>query len=270
MGEMRVPGALLRGETRGPWRIFRSAACGSRARSFGALGLIKSAAAAVNGELGALLRRLPPRSKPLPKRWSRASTTREFVVDIFQTGSGTSTNMNANEVIARLAASCAGGGVHPNDDVNRAQSSNDVIPSAMHIAAAEAVTQRLLLGDAATRRVADRKAESSPTSSRSAARICRMPCRCAWARSSAAMRGRWRRRSSGSGGARRHLRTAAGRYGGGDRLNAPEGFAAAAIAEIAARTGLPFREAPNHFEAQAAKDAVVVPERGAAKRTPSR
>jgi fumarate hydratase class II len=95
-----------------------------------ALGLIKAAAAKVNGEMGAL----PPEMAAVEAAANEVAEGKhdsQFVVDIFQTGSGTSTNMNANEVIGKLA------GAHPNDHVNRGQSSNDVIPSAIHIAAAE-------------------------------------------------------------------------------------------------------------------------------------
>src|SRR4029077_8721042 len=99
---------------------------------------IKSVAARVNGEM----RHLPAdKAAPIERAAEEVlagTHDAQFVVDIFQTGSGTSTNMNANEVIGRLA------GAHPNDAVNRGQSSNDVIPTALHIAAAEAVNARLL------------------------------------------------------------------------------------------------------------------------------
>src|SRR5213082_1459814 len=116
MGEMRVPAKALYGAQTA--RAIENFPISGRRfpRSFiRALGLIKRAAAEVDD----------------------GRHDDQFVLDIFQTGSGTSTNMNANEVIGRLA------GAHPNDDVNRGQSSNDVIPSAMHIAAAETAHQRL-------------------------------------------------------------------------------------------------------------------------------
>jgi aspartate ammonia-lyase len=103
-----------------------------------ALGLIKAAAARVNGELGVLPRDLAAAIETAAQQVAKGDYDAQFVVDIFQTGSGTSTNMNANEVIARLA------GAHPNDHVNLSQSSNDVIPTVIHVAAAELVHHELL------------------------------------------------------------------------------------------------------------------------------
>jgi len=113
-----------------------------------ALGLIKKHAAAVN----AALKLLPPNiAEAIQKAAAEVTEGKwdsEFVVDIFQTGSGTSTNMNANEVIANRAVEILGGkrgdkSVHPNDHVNRGQSSNDVIPAAIHLAALEGISRRL-------------------------------------------------------------------------------------------------------------------------------
>src|SRR2546430_553661 len=139
MGEMRVPADALYGAQTA--RAVENFPISGRRfpRSFiRALGLIKSAAAKVNGSMG----HLPPdRAASIEAAAEEVIDGRhdsEFAIDIFQTGSGTSTNMNANEVIGRLA------GAHPNDDVNRGQSSNDAIPSAMHIAAAETAHGRLL------------------------------------------------------------------------------------------------------------------------------
>ena len=92
--------------------------------------MIKAAAAKVNGDLGELPPRVAAAIEAAANQVMEGAYDSQFVVDIFQTGSGTSTNMNANEVIGKLA------GAHPNDEVNRGQSSNDVIPSAIHIAAA--------------------------------------------------------------------------------------------------------------------------------------
>src|SRR5205085_6436710 len=129
MGEMRVPEEALYGAQTA--RAIENFPISGRRfpRSFiRALGLIKSAAAKVNGR---------PEIQRAAEEVLEGKHDAQFVVDIFQTGSGTSTNMNANEVIGHLA------GAHPNDDVNRGQSSNDVIPSAMHIAAAESVHRDL-------------------------------------------------------------------------------------------------------------------------------
>jgi fumarate hydratase, class II len=106
-----------------------------------ALGLIKACAARVNGQLGVLPTDLADAIEDRRQRVAAGELDDQFPVDIFQTGSGTSSNMNANEVIATLASRALGRAVHPNDDVNRGQSSNDVIPTAIHIAAALALPQ---------------------------------------------------------------------------------------------------------------------------------
>src|SRR6266481_2656941 len=130
MGEMQVPASALYGAQTAR-AIQNFPISGQRfPRSFiRALGLIKSAAAKVNGL---------PAVEAAAEEVVEGRHDAAFPLDIFQTGSGTSTNMNANEVIGRLA------GAHPNDDVNRGQSSNDVIPSAIHIEAAEVAYQRLM------------------------------------------------------------------------------------------------------------------------------
>jgi len=113
------------------------------------LGLIKMAAAAVNAELGLLDPKLAEAVQRAAREVADGKLDEQFVVDIFQTGSGTSTNMNANEVIANRAAEILGGErgsklVHPNDHVNLGQSSNDVIPTAIHLAALEGIERRLV------------------------------------------------------------------------------------------------------------------------------
>src|SRR5580698_1805068 len=109
-----------------------------------ALGLIKKSAAEVNGELGLLDPDLSTAIVAAAAEVEQGVHDSQFPLDIFQTGSGTSTNMNANEVIATLASRLSGGAVHPNDHVNLGQSSNDVIPAAIHLSAAQEVTHRLL------------------------------------------------------------------------------------------------------------------------------
>ncbi len=104
------------------------------------LARIKGASAAVNGELGLLSKRSASRIEQAAAEIAAGKHDRQFPIDVFQTGSGTSTNMNANEVIATLA----GDGVHPNDHVNMGQSSNDVFPSAVHLAALDVAQNELL------------------------------------------------------------------------------------------------------------------------------
>ena len=145
------------------------------------MGLIKWAAAEMNKELGLLDE--PKRTLIVAGRpgSDRRQARQQFVVDIFQTGSGTSTNMNANEVIATRANEIATGKrggkepVHPNDHVNMQQSSNDVIPTAMHVAAAVAIKESLIPSLQHLARDAQQEgASNSTTSSRSAGRTCRM------------------------------------------------------------------------------------------------
>ncbi len=112
-----------------------------------ALGLVKKAAALTNGELGQLDRELSQAIAEAAGEVEEGRWDEEFVLDVYQTGSGTSTNMNANEVIARRADQILEGqglSVHPNDHVNFGQSSNDVIPSAMYVAARRALEEDLL------------------------------------------------------------------------------------------------------------------------------
>ena len=103
------------------------------------LGRIKAAAALVNGELGLLDEEKARRIAAAADRIARGELDDQFPIDVFQTGSGTSSNMNANEVIA----SVAGEGIHANDDVNMGQSSNDVFPSAVHLAALDEIVNDL-------------------------------------------------------------------------------------------------------------------------------
>jgi len=253
MGEMRVPADALYGaQTARAVENFPISALRFPRSFIRALALIKSAAARANGERGSL----PPEKAAAIERAAEevlaGTHDAQFVVDIFQTGSGTSTNMNAHEVIGRLAAA------HPNDEVNRGQSSNDVIPSAMHIAAAESVHLDLLPGMDRLHVSLIRKAEEFAD----VIKIGRthlqdaVPMRLGqefsgYARQVEASRERIKTALAGI------YELALGGTAVGTGLNAEPGFAAAVIAEIARRTGLAFREARNHFEAQAAKDAVV-------------
>jgi fumarate hydratase class II len=109
-----------------------------------ALGAIKAAAASVNGELGIVDRDMAAAIQAAASEVARGDWDAHFPIDVFQTGSGTSSNMNANEVIASLASERLGRPVHPNDHVNASQSSNDVFPSSIHLAATAGVVNDLL------------------------------------------------------------------------------------------------------------------------------
>jgi fumarate hydratase, class II len=253
MGEVRVPANVLYGaQTQRAVENFAIGRHRFQQSLIQALGLVKSCAARVNADLGLLPRELAVAIEQASDAIAEGAHYEQFVVDVFQTGSGTSTNMNANEVIARLA------NAHPNDHVNRSQSSNDVIPSAIHIAAAVQVRRELL----PALELLCAALENRAAAFWDVTKIGRThlqdatPIRLGQEFSGYAQQVR----SSGE-----RLKVAlAGIYelplGGtavGTGVNAPPGFAERTIALIAQRTGLPFREARNHFEAQAAKDAVA-------------
>src|SRR5579859_1482185 len=253
MGEMRVPADALYGaQTARAVENFPISGLRFQRPFIRALALIKSAAARVNGEQGHLPAEKAAAIERAAEEVLAGAYDAQFLVDVFQTGSGTSTNMNANEVIGRLA------GAHPNDDVNRGQSSNDVIPSALHIAAAESVARDLFPA-------MDRLRQSLANKAREFKGVLKIgrthlqdavPMRLGqefsgYARQVAAARERIEAALAGI------YELALGGTAVGTGLNADPGFARAVIGEIARRTELPFVEARNHFEAQAAKDAVV-------------
>jgi fumarate hydratase, class II len=253
MGEMRVPtDALYGAQTARAVENFPISRMRFQRPFLRALALIKSAAARVNGQLGLVPAEKAAAIERAAEEVLAGTHDAQFAVDVFQTGSGTSTNMNANEVIGRLA------GAHPNDEVNRGQSSNDVIPSAMHIAAAESVHRDLFPAMDRLHRSLERKADEFAD----VLKIGRthlqdaVPMRLGqefsgYARQVAASRQRIESALPGI------YELALGGTAVGTGLNAAPGFAAAVIREIARRTGLPFIEARNHFEAQAAQDAIV-------------
>jgi fumarate hydratase class II len=251
MGDMRVPVSALYGPQTAR-AIENFPISGKRfPRSFiRALGLIKSVAANINGRLGHLPAALAAAIETASEQVVEGHHDGEFAIDVFQTGSGTSTNMNANEVIGCLASA------HPNDHVNRGQSSNDVFPAAMHIAVAESVVARLLpamrqLGASLERKSAEFHGivKIGRTHLQDAVPIRMGQEFSGYARQVETARERVEAALSGI------FELPLGGTAVGTGLNAPSGFASAAIAEIARRTGLPFVEAPNHFEAQAARDA---------------
>jgi fumarate hydratase class II len=253
MGEVRVPAEAIYGpQTQRAVDNFPISGLHFPRSFIRAIGLIKSAAAKVNARLGEIPPDLAAKIEAAAEEVVEGKHDSQFVVDIFQTGSGTSTNMNANEVIGHLAQA------HPNDHVNRGQSSNDVIPSAIHIAAAEVAHQRL--------RPAMERLQAALSSKAAAFDGVVKIGRTHWQDASPVRLGQefggYARQVAAS--IERVRFALAGIYelalGGtavGTGLNTPPGFAAAVIEELARRTGLPLVEARNHFEAQATKDAAV-------------
>ena len=252
MGEVRVPANALYGaQTQRAVENFPISRLRFQRSFIRSLGLIKSAAARVNGRLAQLPADLAASIEKAADEVSQGKHDDQFVVDIFQTGSGTSTNMNANEVIGHLA------GAHPNDHVNRGQSSNDVIPSAIHISAAMLTAESLLPAmeglAAALRGKTDEFNDAikiGRTHLQDAVPMTLGQEFTGYAAQVEMCAGRIRTALEGI------YELPLGGTAVGTGLNAIPGFAEATIAEIASRTGLPFREAHNHFEAQAAKDAV--------------
>jgi len=233
-------------------------------RFLAALGMVKGEAAKVNADLEIVPRHLAEAIHRAAEEIVAGKLDEHFPLDIFQTGSGTSTNMNANEVIANRAAELLGGQlgrkdlVHPNDHVNAGQSSNDVIPTAIHLSAYLAVVEDLepaldRLAVALEKRAAefDDVVKIGRTHLQDA-----VPVRLGQEFSGYAQQVR-----NGierlAGVKPRLAQLALGGTAAGTGLNAPPGFADAVIARIAARTGQPFVPAPNKFEALAAKDACV-------------
>jgi len=227
-----------------------------------ALGVIKSACARANAEAGDLDEAVAAAIVHAADEVADGRFDDQFVVDVFQTGSGTSTNMNANEVIARRAAETLGNGskghVHPNDHVNMSQSSNDVVPTAIHVAAATAITEDLnpaleQLGVRLEGRAAafDDVVKSGRTHLMDAT-----PVRLGQEFGAFAQQ----LSNSVDRAARARdvlLELALGGTAVGTGINRRAGFPSTAIGHISAATGLNFYEAVNHFEAQSAKDACV-------------
>lgn len=253
MGEMLVPASALYGpQTARAIENFPISKLRFPRSFLKALALIKAKAALVNVKLGGLASSKGASIATVAFRIYDGAYDDQFVLDVFQTGSGTSTNMNMNEVIGRLA------GVHPNDDVNRSQSSNDVIPTALNMAAIAQVTTQLLPSMRALVSTLTAKA----TEFEHVVKLGRTHLQDAVP---------MRLGQEFSGYARqvelaseRVVAALDGMYelpiGGtavGTGLNAPPGFAHALVAELASHTGQPFREASNHFEAQAARDSAV-------------
>ena len=228
-----------------------------------ALGLIKKHAALTNQELGGLKPEIAGAIVRAAQEVADGKWDAEFVLDIFQTGSGTSTNMNANEVIANRAIELLGGRrgeklVHPNDHVNRGQSSNDVIPTAIHLAALEGLEGRLIPALSALQEALRRKAEEfhevlkigrTHLQDATPIRLGQEFGGYASQLQHGVARLRAAEKSLGE--------LALGGTAVGTGINTHAEFARRTIARLATEMKLPLREADDHFEAQGGRDAVV-------------
>ena len=259
MGEVKVPvEALWRAQTQRAVENFPVSGRPLESAHIRALAQIKAAAAAVNGELGVLEPALATAIEAAAGEVASGAHDVHFPIDTFQTGSGTSSNMNANEVIASLAARTLGRPVHPNDHVNASQSSNDVFPSSIHLAATAAVSQDLIPALAHLMSTLDAKGTEFDGFVK-AGRTHLMD----------ATPVTLGQEFHGYGAQVRlgieRLQSALPRLGElplggtavGTGINTPPGFAAKVIERLRHATGLPLAEARNHFEAQGARDALV-------------
>jgi fumarate hydratase class II len=258
MGEVQVPAdALWRAQTQRAVENFPISGSTLEPEHIKAMARVKAAAAKVNGELGVLDDRQAEVIQEAAREIIAGEHLDHFPVDVFQTGSGTSSNMNMNEVLASLASG-SGVDVHPNDHVNASQSSNDTFPTSIHVAATAATTHHLIPALSHLAETLERKAEefagvvkSGRTHLMDATPVMLGQELGGYA---AAMRLGVERLSAVL------PRVAELPLGGtavGTGINTPKGFAAKVIAELAESMGLPFTEAGNHFEAQGARDALV-------------
>lgn len=265
MGEVKVPKSAYWGAQ--TQRAVENFAISNRrfSREFlKALGMVKHVACQANRDLKLLDgRRAKAILKAAEEVW-KGKHDGHFPVDVFQTGSGTSTNMNANEVIANRANEILGvasgekNAVHANDHVNMSQSSNDVIPTCLHVAALFQLEEELLPALSALEKALHRKAKQfhpvlkiGRTHLQDA-----VPMRLGQefgGYASMVAHGKIRLKKSGEG----LLELALGGTAVGTGLNAPKNFAALAIRHLNKASGKAFREADNHFEAQGARDAAV-------------
>ncbi|MEV0393106.1 class II fumarate hydratase [Polymorphospora rubra] len=259
MGEVQVPAdALWRAQTQRAVENFPISGRGLESAHIRALAQIKGAAAEVNADLGVLDPEIADAVATAAAHVADGGYDDQFPIDVFQTGSGTSSNMNTNEVIATLAERGLGRKVHPNDHVNASQSSNDVFPSSIHLAAAQAVVHDLLPAlrhlDAALAAKAAEFAivvkagrthlmDATPVTLGQEFAGYATQVRLGVERLESALP--------------RLAELPLGGTAVGTGINTPPGFAAAVIERLRQTTGLPLTEARDHFEAQGARDALV-------------
>ncbi|GAA3375002.1 class II fumarate hydratase [Streptomyces sannanensis] len=261
MGEVRVPAtAKWRAQTQRAVENFPISGQRLERAHIEALARIKAAAAKVNAELGVLDKERADAIAAAAEEVAGGRWDDQFPVDVFQTGSGTSSNMNMNEVLATLASERLGRGVevHPNDHVNASQSSNDVFPSSIHIAATAAVTRDLIPALDHLAAALERKAAEFADVVKSGRThlMDATPVTLGQEFGGYAAQVRYgieRLQAS----LPRLAELPLGGTAVGTGINTPPGFSAAVIAEVARAIGLPLTEARDHFEAQGARDGLV-------------
>jgi fumarate hydratase class II len=258
-GEIEVAADALWGaQTERARRNFQLSGTRLPAAFIAAIAVIKAAAARANAQLGLLSADMAGAIADAALDVARGEYPDQFPLEVFQTGSGTSTNMNANEVIARLAAEALGSPVHANDHVNMCQSSNDVIPSAIHVSAITASRTRLLPALEALR---DTLAEKERAWA-SILKTGRTHLMDATPMTLGQEASGWRAQIDNAierlrSSEPRLLALAQGGTAIGTGINAHVGFAPRFIAELRSLTSLPFELAPNYFAAMGSQDAAV-------------
>lgn len=259
MGEVRVPAwARWGAQTQRAVDNFAISGQGLAPELIHALGLVKAVAAEVNGELGVIDGDTAAAIAAAGHEVASGDWDEHFPVDVFQTGSGTSSNMNANEVLASLASDRLGRPVHPNDEVNASQSSNDVFPTAIHLAAFSALSNDLIPALERLRSSLSDRAEALATAVK-AGRTHLMDA------TPVTLGQEFAGYSQMVGNGLERVRATQPRVGElalggtavGTGLNAPGEFGARCAARFSEVTGLAVTEARNHFEAQGSRDAMV-------------
>jgi fumarate hydratase class II len=259
MGEIAVPVEALWGaQTQRAVQNFPISGVRIDPAVISALALIKAAAARVNADLKVIEPDVAEAIAAAAQQVADGEHADQFPIDVFQTGSGTSTNMNVNEVLAALASRRLGRPVHPNDDVNASQSSNDTVPTAVHLAATRAVVHDLVPALDQLAEAFERQAERT-SSVVKAGRTHLMDATPVTlgqefgGHAAQVRRGIERVRAA----LPRVAEVPLGGTAVGTGINTPPGFAAAVIADLNRSTGLSITEARNHFEAHGARDALV-------------
>lgn len=259
LGTLEVPATALWGaQTQRAIENFPISGQPMPAAFIHALGLVKAACAESNAALGVLPADIADAIIAAAEAVARGEHDAEFPVDVFQTGSGTSTNMNANEVIAHLATVQLGQGVHPNDHVNASQSSNDVIPTAAHLSVAIEIEARLRPALAGLRASIERRSEALRDTVKTGRThlMDAMPLTLGqelsgWAQQIADGEARLQATRP-----RLHA-LAQGGTAVGTGINAPPGFGPLVAERLAARTGLPLTAGRNYFERLSSLDTLA-------------
>jgi fumarate hydratase class II len=259
MGEVRVPvDALYGAQTQRAVENFPISGRPLDPALVRAMGRVKAAAARANADLGVLAGDVADAVEAAALEVAEGGHVEQFPVDVFQTGSGTSSNMNANEVIARLAGQRLGRDVHPNDEVNASQSSNDTFPTAVHLAAAQELVSTLLPALDHLAGVLEAKADETADLVKAGRTHLMDATPVTLGQELGGYASQVRRGMERLEAALPRLaEVPLGGTAVGTGINTPDGFAARVVDLLAERTGLPVTEARDHFEAQGARDALV-------------